>query len=269
MKIPVSVIVTVKNEEKKIQVCLAALTDFDEIIVVDSNSQDKTAAISIENGATLVNFEWNGLYPKKRQWCLDHLNLKHDWIFFVDADEIVTPELAIEIKSLFESVPPACGYFVKARYLMQGKLLKFGLQNNKLVLFDRREIEFPVVDDLDIPGMGEMEGHYQPVLKIASKSKKIGSLHHYLVHDCMDDRHAWTFRHKKYARWETGMNKKNGWPTDPKPFRDRVKNCLRNSRFRPELIFFISYVMLFGFLDGKRGLKFARSKREYYSLIQR
>jgi diguanylate cyclase (GGDEF)-like protein len=72
--------------------------------------------------AQVMPFTWSGRYPKKRQWCLDNLSLKHDRVFFVDADEEVTKELAAEIAALdFRSA----GYFVPGRYVMNGSALKF------------------------------------------------------------------------------------------------------------------------------------------------
>src|SRR5688572_10660432 len=138
-KIPVSVLIATRNEARNLSHCLEALGDFDEIIVIDSDSADGTTTIARQNHVKVVDYEWNGLYPKKRQWCLDNLTLKHDWVFFVDADEIVTPELAAEIHSLDFG---AAGYFVKGRYVWKGKPLKYGLQNNKLCLFNRKKIEF-------------------------------------------------------------------------------------------------------------------------------
>lgn len=267
MTIPVSVLVVTKNEEKNIAACLAALGDFDEIIVIDSKSQDKTVEIALSHGAQIVNFIWNGAYPKKRQYCLDTLNLKHDWVFFVDADEIISYELIKEIKALFLNPPNGAGYFIKGRHSLDGKMLKYGLQNNKLTLFDKTKIEFPVIDDLDIPGMGEMEGHYQPVLKSEYPHEELGQLKSPLYHSAMEDPRAWIFRHQKYARWESGMNRKDAWPEDPKPFRNRVKKFLRRNKQRPQIMFFISYVLLLGLLDGRQGFEFARRKKTYYALI--
>ncbi len=166
MGIPASVIVVTKNEEARIGACLEALSAFDDLWVVDSGSSDRTAEMSIVAGARLVDFQWNGQYPKKRQWCLDTLDLKYDWVFFIDADEIATPEVVAEIAALeLRSGEDAPGYFVRGRYIFEGRLLRYGLSNNKLCLIDRTRMMFPVVDDLDLPGMGEIEGHYQPVIK--------------------------------------------------------------------------------------------------------
>lgn len=265
MTIPVTAIVVTKNEEKRIGRCLEALSGFEEIIVLDSASRDKTAEMAALQGARVENFIWNGQYPKKRQWCLDHVEIRTDWIFFVDADEIVTEELKKEIADLFRRGPAEDGYFIKGQYRMGEKLLRHGLQNNKIALFHRGKFRFPVVDDLDIPGMGEIEGHYQPV---PVGTATIGALKSPLLHDALDDPHAWAFRHEKYARWEAGMNARNAWPHDPVTWRQNLKVLLRATRFRPQIMFFLSYVAAGGFLDGRAGLELARRKSRYYSLIQ-
>lgn len=267
MKIPVSVIVVTKNEEKSILPCLNSLQGFDEIIVVDSASQDRTSQIAHDSGVPVIQFKWNGHYPKKRQWCLDQLPLKHDWVLFIDADERMTETLKHEISATVTSSTDAAGYFIQGRHVLNGKLLKHGLHNNKIALLNRRLMEFPIVDDLDIPGMGEIEGHYQPVLKNGFEEKPILRLKGPLLHLSMEDPRAWIFRHQKYARWERGMNEKNSWPKDPVSWREKLKSFLRKSRRRPQIIFFISYVLCLGFLDGKEGLTYARHKREYYRLI--
>ena len=266
-KIPVSVVVATKNESARIAECLRALEEFQEVVVVDSQSPDGTAEKARELGARVVPFKWNGVYPKKRQWILDNVSLLSDWVFFVDGDEIVTEPLKREMKRLFAGEPSCAGYFIKGQYRARGKLLKFGLQNNKLALLNRRKVEFPVVDDLDIFGMGEIEGHYQPVLKPDFTSEKIGFLKSPLIHLACEDMRGWAFRHEKYAKWEAGMNRKGAWPHDPVLWRERVKTFLRASRFRPELMFLHSYVLKLGFLDGSAGRELARGRYLYYKRI--
>lgn len=267
-RIPVSVIIVTKNEEKNLPSCLSALRDFDEVVVVDSASRDRTEEIARQfDFVTFVSFSWNGQYPKKRQWCLDKLSLRHDWVFFIDADEVVTPELIAEIRALFSTgEPDLAGYFVTGRYRIGGTVLKYGIPNRKIALLDRRRMKFPVIDDLDIPGMGEIEGHYQPVPK--NLTAKIGALSHYLHHDAMEDERAWAFRHQKYAVWEVGMNRKGTWPLDPVPWREWLKIRLRQSKFRPVIILLVHFVFFFGFLDGKNGKKLALGKYKYYKHIQ-
>ena len=156
--IPASVIIVTKNEAGKIADCLHHVADFDDVWVVDSASRDATAQIAKEHKAQVIPFVWNGQYPKKRQWCLDTLPLKHDWVLFVDADEIVPLALREEIAHVLSASPQMAGYFIIGRYVMQGKILKYGIPNCKIALIHRHRMEFPVVDDLDIPGMGESKG---------------------------------------------------------------------------------------------------------------
>lgn len=270
MTVPVSVVVTVRNEEKRLAACLGALGAFDEIVVVDSGSTDRTAEIARAHGASVIDFRWNGGYPKKRQWCLDTLLLRHEWIFFVDADEVVTPALIREIAELFAGARPQCaGYFVKGRYLWHGKALHHGLKNNKIVLFDRRKLHYPAVDDLDLPGMGEMEGHYQPVLRAEFPGEKIGQLSAELDHDAAEDEGQWMARHRRYAAWERGMNARRAWPQDPVKWRQALKTLFRAMPGRGWIAFLHCYVWKCGFLDGAAGLDFAWKRRAYYRMIGR
>ncbi|MEZ5814472.1 MAG: glycosyltransferase family 2 protein [Alphaproteobacteria bacterium] len=260
-KIPVSVIVTTKNEEGRIGACLAALQAFDDVWVVDSNSEDRTREIARAYGARVEDFEWNGAYPKKRGWCLDHLDLKYERVFFVDADEVVPGALVDEIAALNWA---CAGYFVSGQYVFEGRQLRHGLRNNKLVLFDRRKVAFPVVDDLGIEGMGEMEGHYQPVLK---GTGKLGQLQTPLVHQAYEDGPSWEARHFRYAHWEAGMNAQDAWPEDPVKWRQRLKRVFRALPFRGGAAFVHCYVFKLGFLDGWAGYRFARSRARYYRMI--
>src|SRR6267154_3668613 len=94
---PVSVIVPVKNEAENLRRCLPALAWADQVIVVDSQSTDETAIVAREHGAEVVQFHFNGTYPKKKNWALDNLPFRNEWVLIVDADEVVVPELAEEI----------------------------------------------------------------------------------------------------------------------------------------------------------------------------
>ena len=266
-KIPISVLVTTKNEERHIARCLDALTDFEEVIVIDSHSEDRTVEIAKSKGARVEDYQWNGQYPKKRQWCLDNLNIGYNWIFMVDADEVLTADIIEEIGVLTKKENKAAGFFVKGRYAWKGKVLKYGLTNNKLALFDRRKIEFPVVDDLDIDGIGEIEGHYQPVLKQEFQHDTIGQIASLLLHYAYEDEGAWLRRHERYAHWESAMIKRNVWPEDPVRVRQVLKKITRTSALRPCLIFLYSYIFKLGFLDGKAGFEFALSRKKYCKMV--
>ncbi len=259
--INVSVLIATLNEEVRLGTCLSALQQFDEIIVIDSGSQDGTVPLAHSMGVRVENFQWNGEYPKKRQWALENLNIKHDFVFFVDADEILTPALIAEIKRLDLT---AAGYFIKGQYVWDNKILKQGLKNNKLALFNRHKIEFPVIDDLDINGMGEIEGHYQPVLKSKFSGETILQLKSPLIHDAYE---GWEARHERYAVWEAAMIERSAYPKDPLAWREFLKKYFRRMPMRGVIAFLHCYVFTFGFLDGRAGFDFALSRMKYYQMV--
>ena len=266
--IPVSVVIVTKNEARNIVACLDQLIRFDDVWVVDSASRDGTIDLVKTKNAHLIQYQWNGQYPKKRQWCLDNLDLKYDWVLFVDADEIVPDDLITEIETVISNDPSEAGFFIVGQYRIQGKILKHGMHNQKIALLHRGRMAFPVVDDLDIPGMGEIEGHYQPVLKTDAP---IGVLSQPMIHDALNDAYderAWIFRHEKYARWEAGINAKAAWPVDPVAWRQRAKELLRNAVLRPEIMFMVGYILKCGFLDGAEGLKMSKMRYHYLKKIK-
>ena len=261
--IPVSVIICTKNEEANLPHSLPPLIkNFEQVIVVDSNSTDKTVEIAKDGGAEIVNFTWDGQYPKKRQWCLKNLDLKHNWVLMIDADEIITNDVIAEIQSLSWD---ADGYFIPSKMVWNGKELQHGWRNNKLCLFKRSVFFFPIIDDLDIEGMGEIEGHYQPVT--LREEKTIGQIKSPLIHHNHKD--SWNAKHDAYAHWEIEMNKRKAWPADPVTMREIIKDTLRTSWTKPYLYFLYGYVIKGGFRDGKAGLDYALKRFDYTRRIVR
>lgn len=258
--IPVSVLVCVKNEERRIGACLSALKDFDDVVVVDSHSTDKTVDIVQSFHVPIVQFSWNGQYPKKYQWSLDNVETKYRHILFIDADEIVMPELAQEIAALDWQYD---GYFIKGQPVWKCAALAYGLWNNKLALLDKTKLRFPVVNDLDISGGNEIEGHYQPV---AIGEARVGQLRAPILHDCAG---GWEGRHENYARWEAGMMARNGFPPDPVPRREAIKKIFRAMPLRGLIVFAYGYGWKRGFMDGVAGFDYAWAKARYYAAIAR
>src|SRR5271169_716044 len=96
--IPLSVVVPTKNDVKNLRRCLDAIACWaDEIIVVDSSSSDGTADAADNYGATLVQFHYQGGWPKKRQWALDNIAMRNEWVLLLDTDEILDEALKSEI----------------------------------------------------------------------------------------------------------------------------------------------------------------------------
>src|SRR5262249_48871662 len=97
VRAPLSVLVPVKNEATNLRECLASIAFADEIVVVDSTSTDGTQEVAASAGAGLIQFEWNGKLPRKKNWALENVPWRHEWLLVIDADERITPQLEREI----------------------------------------------------------------------------------------------------------------------------------------------------------------------------
>jgi len=260
--IPVSVIVMTRNEADNIAACLAGLGDFAQVFVVDSASTDGTAELAAQIGAEVVPFRWDGRYPKKKQWCLDRLPFRHDWVLYVDADERVTPALAAEIAALIAAGPGHAGYFIESRMVFLGRRLRFGQRNCKLALIDRRRGGFRDCPDLDVAAMWEVEGHYQPVLDGTA-----GRLKAWMWHEDTKPPFAWFERHNRYSDWEAALRRDGRLARlarDESPGRRRLKGLVARLPARPLLMFLHSYLFRLGLLDGAAGFHYALARAFYY-----
>ncbi len=104
-KIPVSVLIPAKDEELNLPACLASITRADEVFLVDSQSSDRTVEIALNSGAKIVQFYFNNRWPKKKNWSLDNLPFRNEWVLIVDCDERITPELWDEIAQVIQNSP--------------------------------------------------------------------------------------------------------------------------------------------------------------------
>src|SRR4051812_44818359 len=95
--LPVTVIIPTRNEEKRIASCLEALVGFYRVVVLDSFSTDYTRSISERAGAEVIDFRWQGGFPKERNWMLLNYKFETPWVLFVDADEHVNRRFIEEL----------------------------------------------------------------------------------------------------------------------------------------------------------------------------
>ena len=104
---------------------------------MDSGSTDATPEIARAHGAKVVQFHYQGGWPKKRQWAIDELPFQFDWIFLIDADEVLPPELAEEIRASISN-SDVNGYYISLRMHFLGRVLRHGDASFwKLSLFRR------------------------------------------------------------------------------------------------------------------------------------
>jgi hypothetical protein len=116
-----SVVVICFNEEAILEKCLAAVQWADEVIVVDSHSTDRTVEIARRYATRVLQNEWQG-YAQQKTFALSHAT--NPWILSLDADEVVSPELAREIRSLLDREPDLAGFRVPRMTFYLGRFLR-------------------------------------------------------------------------------------------------------------------------------------------------
>ena len=99
-KLDITIAIPVKNEEKNLGGCLDAIGDdfARSIVLIDSQSTDGTLEIARAYGIDVVDFKWDGKFPKKRNWFLRNHSIQTEWIMFLDADEYLTAEFKNELR---------------------------------------------------------------------------------------------------------------------------------------------------------------------------
>jgi len=266
MKIPVSVIIMTKNEERNIEKCLRSVDQFDEVFVIDSNSDDATCDIANRMGVKVINFSWDGKYPKKKQWCLENLSFTHDWVLYVDADEEVGKDSAEEMRHALEINQGDSGYFVGFDYIFLGRKLNYGHRVYKLVLFKRSKGRFLDYDDLSVKNMWEVEGHYQPQV-----DGRVGLLQNRMAHNDHDNLFHFYEKLNKYSDWEADLRMQGALRHDKQAVISSRRRALQwvgdHVPFRGLAMFVYAYILKRGFLDGRPGFYYALSLGIYHSLI--
>src|SRR5262249_17331061 len=119
---PMSLVLITRNAGKELRAALDSARFADEIVVVDSGSDDDTVQIAASFGASVLSQSWLGYGPQK-QFAVEHA--KHDWVLCLDADERVTPELAASIQSTLAG-PGASAYRMSRRNRFLGRWLQHG-----------------------------------------------------------------------------------------------------------------------------------------------
>lgn len=279
VSLPVSVIVPARNEASNLPRCLESLRGVGEVYVIDSQSSDDTAVIARSSGATLVQFHYAGGWPKKRQWAMDTLPLAYDWVFLIDADEALTPELAEEIRHAIQN-PRFDGYYVTLKMFFLGRVLRHGGAGfYKLSLFRRGKGRFECrLKDQDA-SMADMEVHEHIVVPGRSARLKNPLLHHNV-----ESISRYIQKHDEYANWDARVwLEGEAAELPPSLFGSQAqrRRWLRKRFFMfpgsSLLLFLYRYFFRLGFLDGVpgliycgfQGLQFFHIKAKIYELRSR
>lgn len=250
-----TIVILTKNEARHVARAVESAGKFAQVLVVDSHSTDRTIEIAQEAGASIIEFDWDGAYPKKKEWALQHCVF--DWVIYLDADEFFTESLVSHIAQCIKN-DRISAIEVPLRYFWLGKELKYGHKVAKRIGMRRSRSSWPRPNDLHVKNMWEVEGHYQPVVS----SGTIRMLSEKLGHADEDGLFDYFSRHNRYSDWEAHMLNAN----DEASLTSRSKKGRLAAKLPAKSIIFFaySYVLRGGFLDGKAGFHYAVALAFYY-----
>lgn len=260
---PVSVVIFTLDEEDNLPTCLDSLEWCDDVHVVDSFSTDATEAICRRRGASFVSHGFEG-FGTQRNWALRELDLAHDWVLILDADERVPPALAREICAIASDPDPETGaYRLTRRFHLWGRWLRHSsLYPTWVVRFvHRRRVEY----------VNRGHGETQRV------DGRVGRLEGYLIDENLKGLDDWFERQARYARrdaeheleTESRPTPRGGlFSRDPLERRAAMKRLSTLLPFRAFFYFVYSYVFRFGFLDGRDGFYFCRMRALYQAMVE-
>lgn len=261
-----TIAIPVKNEAANLPACLAAIGKdlAREVVVIDSGSTDGTQKIAADFGATVIQFVWDGQFPKKRNWYLRQHTPSTAWVLFLDADEYLTDTFKNELRQALSAATDKVGFWLSYSIYFGGKPLKGGYPLDKLALFRVGAGEYERIDE-DHWSHLDMEIHEHPVLQ-----GPVGRLKARIDHRDFRGVHHWVAKHNEYAGWEAAryLRAKN----DPAirhtwTWKQRLKYRLLETPFIGPLFFMGSYFLMGGFRDGARGFAFALLKMGYFTQV--
>jgi len=258
----ISVIILTHNEETNIGRCLDSVSWSDDILVVDSFSEDRTIEISKRQGARVIQRAFED-FSSQRNFASEEGNLKYEWVLHLDADEIVTPELRADLSEAVFGEKDA--YRVSSKLIFCGKFLRHaGLFPWYQVRFGRKQaLRFKQV------GHGQRE---------ILEPERIGTLKSSLLHfNFSKGLPDWIERHNRYSTAEAHQNV-YGYADDKVPILDLLsittdrrrraaKKIFRRLPCRATIRFIYMYLLRGGILDGKAGLTYCRLLAWYEWLI--
>jgi glycosyltransferase involved in cell wall biosynthesis len=277
-KLPITVLIAAKNEAANIARCLAALGPAARVIVLDSQSTDATAEVSRSFGAEVIQFEYRGGYPKKRQWALDNVPIVTDWVLLLDADEVIPPALWAEIAQAIgqTSSSSAVAFTITKGFHFLGRRMRYGgFSHSALLLFRTGAARFERIFDDGLDGL-DMEVHERVLV-----DGKIGAISTPLIHEDFKGLEAYISRHNKYSTWEARLR-----------YRYLASGTYGEDTIRPRLLgrsqerrralkalvirmplehwvwFVYHYIVRLGFLEGRPGLIASQIRASYIAQVK-
>jgi glycosyltransferase involved in cell wall biosynthesis len=258
-----SIYILTYNEEVDIAACIESALESDDIILVDSFSTDRTIEIASQYPIRIFQhkFETHG---KQRNWMLENIETKYDWVYLLEADERFTPELFQECKEVINQ-DQIIGYYVAERMIFMGKWIKYSTQypRHQMRLFQKGKVSF-----IDF-------GHTEREVCHGETSYLTNSYPHFT---CSKGLSRWLEKHNRYSsdeaaetlrqlqEWKVNWSDLFFGETEVKR-RRALKDLSLRIPLRPLMRWFYMYFILGGILDGKAGFAWCTLQAFYEYLI--
>jgi glycosyltransferase involved in cell wall biosynthesis len=238
MQSTLSVAIITLNEEQNLPRTLASVRFADEVVLIDSGSTDRTLEIAASYKNVKVFSEpWKGFSAQKNS-AIEKCTSQ--WILSLDADEELSTELQIEIRTLLTEDPPADAYLLRRRNLFLNRWLRHGgfYPDPKLRLFRRHSANFA-------PAVRFTE---RPVHETIAFEGKLETLHHDIIHHAYPDLESYIEHMDRYSSLGADLLVSQGRTSSS------AIAFYWNVAIVPRLTFIKNYLFRFGFLDGREGL---------------
>jgi glycosyltransferase involved in cell wall biosynthesis len=269
MKLPVTAIVMVYNEEKNLPECLSSVVEYiDQIIIVDCFSSDRTLEIARKYSCEIFQNKWIN-YAKQYLWAVDNTPIRNPWVLRLDADERWTPNGFAELKEIIEG-DQADGVFVKMKIFFMGRWIRRGgfYPNNFLRVYKKfmGTMEDRWMDEHIYVNGRTIESNIEVIEANYDRQKNIG---------------LWTTKHNNYSTREAveflcqkhhlipieTIGRFFGNSTERKRWLKENVYFKTPLFVRPFLYFIYRYFLKLGFLDGKEGFIFHALHAFWYRFL--
>ncbi|MFM9144466.1 MAG: glycosyltransferase family 2 protein [Phycisphaerales bacterium] len=259
---PVSILVLTLNESANIEACLQSVAGFDDVTVLDSVSTDGTQDLARTLGANVVERRFDN-WAAHQNWAMEHVPFRHPWVFYLDADERMTPELQTEIAAIAaDRTRPEVAYYCGRRNWFMGTWIRHAMPPGMIMRFFQ-------------PGHVRFERLVNPVPVIDGPHGYLRNLfEHYNFSKGLSE---WIAKHNTYSQFEAleGMKLLAGAPPslgrllgrDAFDRRKALKELSFRMPLRPLAKFLWKYLQTRGFLDGRAGFTYGRLQAMYEYMI--
>ncbi len=272
MSLPITVIIPAKNEALNIRKAIDSVRWAEKVYVVDSHSKDGTVEIAESMGTEVVQFDYDGGWPKKKNWAIRNLDIATEWILILDADERVTDALRDEMAEAIQN-PDIVGYYLRWKFIFLGKWMKRSWNHGWMLrLFRKGAGEY---EDLGMRDEGGWDNEVHENIVVHGKT---GTLENHLIHDTNQDLSYWIRKQNEFSDWNA-KRRLNQLEEALPPMQDLLSNDpVKRRKFlkalyirmpgKPMLMFVYLYIIKRGFLDGRASLFFCALRAMHELNIQ-